>query len=112
MEGACSNQVVKCIIYATDLEVGRKKLAEIEEEKQNNGISIIRKTKSDYNNQTIFSDGDEWIIVNPAVARGYRWRKAWIDVKTSIELLWNVVLPSGALYKWENEKYFNWDTCE
>ena len=42
-------------------------------------------------------------------ARGYRWRKAWVDVKVSIEQLRNIILPYGELYQWEREKYFNWN---
>lgn len=111
MEGACSNQIVKCIIYTNDLEVGRQKLTEIEKDKGSHGIYTIRKSRSQYNNETIFDDGEEWIIVKPnSGARGYRWRKAWIDVKISYEQLVTCVLPYGDMYKWEEEKYFNWET--
>lgn len=110
MEGACSNQIVKCIIYTNDLEIGRQKLTEIEKDKGSYGIYTIRKSRSQYNNETIFDDGEEWIIVRPnSGARGYRWRKAWIDVKTSYEQITTCVLPCGDWYRWEDPKYFNWD---
>lgn len=117
MEGACSNQSVKCIIYTNDLEIGKQKLLEIEEEKNTSGITTLTKRlfKEDYGfpNEIRFSDGEEWVIAKPNDgARGYRWRKAWVDVKTSIEMLQNVILPCGALYQWEKEKYFNWNTYE
>ncbi len=110
VEGACSNQVVKCIIYTNDLEIGRQKLNEIEIDKGSRGICAIRKNRSQYHNETVFDDGEEWIIVKPnSGARGYRWRKAWIDVKTSHEQLVTRVLPYGDMYKWQNEMYFNWN---
>lgn len=34
MQGACSNQIVKCIIFTDDYDIGIKKLLEIEEEKK------------------------------------------------------------------------------
>lgn len=106
IEGACSNQVVKCIIYSSDLNVGREKLLEIEIEKRDRDIFV---TKSSLN-EIDFSDGEEWKIVNPIdTARGYRWRKAWVDAKnTSIAVLHQIILPCGSLYQWEKEKYFNW----
>ena len=35
MQGACSNQSVKCIIYTSDIEIGINRLLEIENEKTN-----------------------------------------------------------------------------
>lgn len=82
MQGACSNQIVKCIIYTSDIEVGINKLLEIENEKNESGIETVFKriSKSTYISSEIrFSDGEEWIIINPnAGARGYRW---WSYVK-------------------------------
>lgn len=104
---------MKCIIYTSDLKVGHEKLFEIEEEKNNAGISTtlkrIRKNEI-YDNEIRFSDGEEWIIVNPNMsARGYRWRRAWIDASnTTISALQNIIIPCGDLYQWEKEKYFNW----
>jgi hypothetical protein len=91
-----------------------QKLLDIEKDKNASGVSTIRKrlTKEDYRfpSEIHFSDGEEWLIVKPNDgARGYRWRKAWVDVKTSIEMLQNLILPCGALYQWENEKYFTWN---
>lgn len=113
IKGVCSNQVVKCIIFTSDYEVGTKKLLEIEEEKINNGIVPIDKKiypLRPYLNEIRFSDGEEWIILRPDDgARGYRWRKAWVDVKsTTLYSLRAIILPIGDLYKWEDEKYFNW----
>lgn len=34
MQGACSNQTVKCIVYTNDIEVGKAKLLEIEADKK------------------------------------------------------------------------------
>ena len=113
IQGACSNQIVKCIIYTPNIKIGKEKLVEIEREKINLGISVISKKLSDEYpnyNEIRFDDGEEWIIVNPNNgARGYRWRKAYIDASnTTIAQLRNNVLPYGSLYQWEKEKYFNW----
>lgn len=104
---------MKCIVYTNDIAVGKQKLLEIEEEKNTSGIETIRKRilKEGHwtPNEIYFSDGEEWIVVRPNDgARGYRWRKAWVDVKVSIEQLQNIILPYGELYQWEREKYFNW----
>lgn len=112
IQGACSNQIVKCIIYTSDIKIGQEKLAEIEKEKADLGISIASKKSSDkYTNQNEirFDDGEEWIIINPNnSARGYRWRRAWVDAtNTSVAQLLNFILPYGCLYQWEKEKYFN-----
>lgn len=104
---------MKCIIFTNDYDVGVKKLLKIEDEKTSQGISILEKRISDSHlqfNEIKFSDGEEWIILKPNdTARGYRWRKAWVDVKsTTIYDLRAYILPLGDLYKWEDEKYFNW----
>lgn len=108
MQGACSNQTVKCIVYTNDIEVGKAKLLEIESEKNESGTSTTMKRLSKSWNEIRFSDGEEWIILNPNDStRGYRWRKAWIDANTTVKQLHLCVLPYGELYKWEKEKYFN-----
>lgn len=112
IQGACSNQIVKCIIYTSNIKIGQDKLAEIEKEKIDLGISITSKRVSDkysIQNETRFDDGEEWIILNPNNgARGYRWRKAYVDgSNTSVAQLLNYILPYGILYQWEKEKYFN-----
>ena len=108
MQGACSNQTVKCIVYTNDIEVGKAKLLEIEADKNESGISTTMKRFSKSWNEIRFSDGEEWIILNPNDSvRGYRWRKAWIDANTTVEQLHLCVLPYGELYKCEKEKYFN-----
>lgn len=104
---------MKCIIFTNDYDIGTKKLLEIEEEKINNGIVPIDKKiypLRPYLNEIRFSDGEEWIILRPNdSARGYKWRKAWVDVKsTTLYSLRAITLPIGDLYKWEDEKYFNW----
>lgn len=104
---------MKCIIFTDDYDIGLKKILEIEEEKKNQGIiAVSKRTSRNYlsDNEIRFSDGEEWIILKPNdTARGYRWRKAWIDVKsTTIYNLQMIILPIGDLYKWEDEKYFNW----
>lgn len=114
IEGACSNQIIKCIIYTNDLDVGLSKLLEIEKEKNSQGIATEYKRVSAKNifvpTEIAFADGEEWRIVRPIDnARGYRWRKAWVDVKVSIEMLECLILPYGALYQWEKEKYFNYN---
>lgn len=50
MQGACSNQIVKCIIYTSDIEVGINKLLEIENEKNESGIETVLNV---FQNQTI-----------------------------------------------------------
>lgn len=112
INGACSNQIVKCIIYTSDIKIGQKKLAEIEKEKSDLGITAILKKRNDNcanQNEILFDDGEEWIIVNPNNgARGYRWRKAYVDASnTSVSQLLNFILLYGNLYQWEKEKYFN-----
>lgn len=112
MQGACSNQIVKCIIYTSDIEVGINKLLEIEKEKNESGIETVFKriSKSNYIRSEIrFRDGEEWIIVNPnAGARGFRWRKAWIDASnTTISQLYLSIVPYGSGYQWEDYKLFN-----
>ena len=42
MQGACSNQIVKCIVYSSDMEIGKNKLLEIEKEKNELGIKNFR----------------------------------------------------------------------
>ena len=110
MQGACSNQIVKCIVYSSDMEIGKNKLLEIEKEKNELGIVTTNSRLSKVHNEIQFSDGEEWIVVNPSLAaRGYRWRKAWIDASnTSYSALIQIILPCGDLYKWEDEKFFNW----
>lgn len=113
IQGACSNQVVKCIVYTYDKNIGREKLLDIEKEKNNSSISTTRKklVNNKYDHDEIrFSDGEEWIVINPNNgARGYRWRRAWVDASnTSISQLQQCILPYGCLYQWEEEKYFNW----
>lgn len=112
MQGACSNQIVKCIIYTSDMDVGINKLLEIEKDKNESWIETVFKgiSKSCYIRSEIrFSDGEEWITVNPnAGARGYRWRKAWIDANnTTISQLYSNIVPCGSDYQWEDYKLFN-----
>lgn len=112
MQGACSNQSVKCIIYTSDIEIGINKLLEIENEKNESGIETVFKhiSKSTYISSEIrFSDGEEWIIINPnAGARGYRWRKAWVDANnTTIYQLYLNIVTYGSGYQWEDYKLFN-----
>lgn len=112
MQGACSNQIVKCIVYTNNIDVGINKLLEIENEKNEYGIETVFKriSESNYNRSEIrFSDGEEWIIVAPYPgARGYRWRKAWIDASnTTISQLHLNIIPYGSGYQWEDYKLFN-----
>lgn len=112
MQGTCSNQIVKCIVYTSDIEVGINKLLEIEDEKNESWIEteLKRISKSDYNRSEIrFSDGEEWIIVTPhSGARGYRWRKACIDASnTTVSQLYLNIIPYGSVYQWEDYKLFN-----
>lgn len=112
MQGACSNQVVKCIVYTSNIGVGINKLLEIENDKNESGIETVYKriSKSAYICSEIrFSDGEEWIIVAPYPgARGYRWRKAWIDASnTTISQLYLNIVPYGNGYQWEDYKLFN-----
>ena len=101
MQGACSNQIVKCIIYTSDMDVGINKLLEIEKDKNESGIETVFKG--------ISKSCEEWITVNPnAGARGYRWRKAWIDANnTTISQLYSNIVPCGSDYQWEDYKLFN-----
>ena len=108
MIGAVSNQTVKCIIYSSDKDIGKKKLLEIEREKHDLGIKTIK--VSSHCDEICFDDGEEWIVVNPRMGiRGYRWRKAYVDTKnTSVSDLKCNILPYSYMYSWEREKYFNW----
>ena len=106
---------MKCIIYSNNIDIALQKLLEIEKEKTKDGINVTKHCASHTHSWVMqeiqFSDGEEWIIVQPKNdnARGYRWRKAWIDASNvSISDLQNRILPYGDLYKWEDEKYFNW----
>lgn len=112
MEGACSNQAIKCIVFTNNLDVGSRKLLEIEKEKNLLGITTMHKRiikEGCIPSEIRFSDGEEWIVVKPLdTCRGYRWRKAWVDVKVTIEQLHTLIIPIGSLYQWEKEKYFNW----
>lgn len=112
IQGACSNQIVKCIVYTSNIKIGQEKLLEIEREKNDLGILVTSKRMSDKHssdNEVRFDDGEEWIIVNPNNgARGYRWRKAYVDASnTSIAQLQTNILPYGGIYQWKKEKYFN-----
>lgn len=112
MQGACSNQIVKCIVYTNNIEVGINKLLEIENEKNEYMIETVFKriSESNYGRSEIrFRDGEEWIVVKPNVgARGYRWRKAWVDANNvTISQLFLNVIPYGDGYKWEEYKIFN-----
>lgn len=110
MIGACSNQMGKCIIYTSDKNIGRKKLLEIEKEKNELGIKTIKTVMSSQRDAIYFDDGEEWIVLNPCMGiRGYRWRKAYVDAKnTSVSDLQCNILPYGYIYSWERERYFNW----
>jgi len=109
MQGACSNQVVKCIVYTSDFELGLEQLSKIEKEKNGSGIKTIKKRISKYYTEIALDDGEEWIIVIPNDgARGYRWRKAYVDFKnTTLEQLRLIIEPCGNLYQWEDYKLFN-----
>ena len=109
IKGAVSNQIIKCIIYTPILSVGIEKLLEIEEEKRKDGIYPTAKYFGKNRTEIIFDDEEEWIILNPNDgARGYRWRKAWVDIKNVTTFQINVIIkPCGNLYKWEDLKYFN-----
>lgn len=109
MQGACSNQVVKCIVYTSDFKLGIEQLLKIEKEKNEVGIKTIKKSISKYGSEIVFDGGEEWIVVNPNNgARGYRWRKAYVDFKnTTLEQLECIIEPCGSLYQWENYKLFN-----
>ena len=88
-------------------------LEEIQKEPENeSGIETVFKriSKSAYIRSEIrFGDGEEWIIVNPNNgARGYRWRKAWVDASnTTISQLYLYIVPYGDGYQWEDYKLFN-----
>lgn len=109
MQGACSNQVVKCIVYTSDFELGIEQLLKIEKEKNEAEIKTIRKCISKFYSEIVFDDGDEWIVVNPNDgAKWYRWRKAYVDFKnTTLYQLELIIKPCGNLYQWENYKLFN-----
>lgn len=114
MQGACSNQIVKCIIYTNNANVGINKLLEIENDKNKSGIKtifkrIFKKSPSFIDSEIRFDDGEEWTIVNPnAGARGYRWRKAWVDGNnTTVSQLYSNIIPYGDGYRWEEHRIFN-----
>lgn len=113
MQGACSNQIVKCIIYTNDANVGINKLLEIENDKNKSEIKTIFKrifkSSSFIDSEIRFDDGEEWTIVNTnAGARGYRWRKAWVDANnTTFSQLYSNIIPYGDGYKWEEYRLFN-----
>lgn len=109
MEGAVSNQIVKCIIYYNggNRYKAEQKLKEIIEEKVRCGINMITYCKNLYNSEAIFSDGEEWIILNANEnARGYRWRKAYVDFDIPKEIIDLIIERSGDFYKWEDYKHY------
>ena len=109
LEGAVSNQTVKCIIYynSGNRYKAEQKLREIIEEKVRYGIDMIAYRKYSYISEAIFSDGEEWITLNAITnARGYRWRRAYVDIDISKEIVDCIIIPCGDLYKWEDYKKF------
>lgn len=109
LNGAVSNQIIKCIIYYNggNRYKAEQKLKEIIEEKVRCGINMITYRKYLYNAEAIFSDGEEWIILNANNnARGYRWRKAYVDYDISKEVIDLIIKRSGEFYKWEDYKYY------
>ena len=109
LEGAVSNQIIKCIIYYNDGNryKAEQKLKEIIEEKVRCGINMITYRTNLYNLEAIFSDGEEWITLNANNnARGYRWRKAYVDYDISKEIITCLITPCGDLYKWEDYKKY------
>lgn len=98
---------MKCIIWTIDLNVGKQKLLQMEKVKRFSGIQTTKKVFSPSWNEIIFDDGEEWIVLYASEsARGFRWRKAWIDSDIPKDILENVVFPTGALYKLEEPEYF------
>ena len=109
MEGAASNQILKCIIYYNNnnYKKAQQKLKEIIEEKLKNGINIIYHYESNYISKASFSDKEEWITVKAAEnSKGYRWRKAYVDCDIPQELIETIIAPCGYLYKWEDYKKY------
>lgn len=111
IKGACSNQIIKCIVYTRNKTVGINKLLEIEKDKNSVGIKTVCKAIKSYfvHPEIKFDDDEEWIVLDLSESkpRGYRWRKAYIDV-SSIQLseYYNYIAPYGDYYKWEEPKYF------
>lgn len=110
MKGACSNQIVKCIVYSNNHQRGIEQLLKIEEEYKNKGIKAIRKIISSIHSEIVFDNEEEWLVVSPNLgARGYRWRKAYVDSdNVTIKQLENIIKPYGCLYQWEEYKTFGW----
>ena len=109
MEGAASNQTLKCIIYYNNnnYKKAQQKLKEIIEEKLKNGINMIYNYESNYISKASFSDKEEWITVNAgANSKAYRWRKAYVDCDISQEVIEKIIAPCGNLYKWEDYKKY------
>ncbi len=107
MQGAVSNQIVKCIIFSNNKDKAVAKLNEIKEEKIAQDIQVTYSVLSKIYNEIRFSDGEEWIVLsaNDSV-RGYRWRKAWVDKDVPQYTIDTYINPIGDLYKWEDYKVF------
>ena len=103
-----SNKTIKCIVFTNNYDVGHIKLLEIEKEKNNIGILTVRKSQYDIN----FSNGEVWSVLKPNnvnAIRLYKWQKAWVDVKVSIEQLQMLIISANNTYYLDNVKYFNWN---
>lgn len=109
MKGAVSNQIVKCIVYSNSIERGNNQIKKIADEYEKEGIYVVRECASEKSGHRIdFTNGEEWIVVFPNDgARGYRWRKAYVDAKTvTLAQLNTRIIPSGNLYQLEDYKLF------
>lgn len=107
MQGATSNQIVKCIIFSMCKRKGIEKLKEIKREKLAQGIKVAHYVMGSHRAEIRFSDGEEWIVLhmNESI-RGYRWRKAWVDNTIPQTSINDLIKPISHFYKWEDYKLF------
>ena len=86
-----------CCIYTPYKKHGLMKLLEIIKEKAYKDISVVDiRLDEPTRFRVIFSDDEEWNIVNPYNhAIGRRWQEVWVDApNVSYEILKTIIEPS------------------
>lgn len=107
-------ETIRCVVYTPDVELGLNKLREIEKEKINKGVSLIKKgiyeTPSLYGSVVyLFSDNEEWVLLSGEENTiGTRWHKACIDTRLTKRVIDTCILPCGGCFtEWHNPEYFS-----
>lgn len=110
-EGDWNNNMIPCIIFTNDFELGLKKLYKIKEEKALKGIKLedwqISRGVPEYT-MFCFEDGELWTIrESNTISRGFRWVKAWIDSRATKDEIEYISIKGGHLGIWHEPKYFS-----